>query len=98
VRYIAQVLQVRYVLVGQALDTSKCQVLALWCDDRLWRKHGPCPWPIPPCEQVFAGQTLFHPNDLQDCYPNAPHLREWGAQSYFGMPNYQYPKMMSLVI
>jgi PAS domain S-box-containing protein len=85
VRYIAQVLQVRYVLVGQALDTSKCQVLALWCDDRCG-ENTTLPLANSPCEQVFAGQTLFHPTDLQDCYPNAPHLREWGAQSYFGMP------------
>ena len=85
VRYIAQALQVRYVLVGQALDSEQFQVLTMWCDDHC-EENAIYPLANTPCEHVFAGQTIFHPNDLQACYPNAPRLREWGAQSYFGMP------------
>ena len=85
VRYIAQVLQVRYVLVGQALDSEKFQVLTMWCDDHCG-ENTTYPLVNTPCERVFAGQTLFHPSGLQTCYPHDPHLRDWGAQSYFGVP------------
>jgi PAS domain S-box-containing protein len=40
-----------------------------------------------PCEQVLrTGAMCCFPSDLQARFPTDPHLREWRAQSYLGVP------------
>jgi PAS domain S-box-containing protein len=40
-----------------------------------------------PCEQVFlTGAMCCFPIDIQQRFPGDQHLKEWGAQSYLGIP------------
>jgi PAS domain S-box-containing protein len=85
VRYLAQVLQVRYVLVGHIQDHHRINTLAVWCHDH-FEENTTYNLVGTPCEQVIAGQVLFQPQGVQTHYPDDPHLRDWQATSYFGLP------------
>ncbi|MDA0673468.1 MAG: response regulator [Cyanobacteria bacterium] len=85
VRYLAQVLQVRYVVVGQRVPDNRLQTLAVWCDDHFVTDQT-YDLAGTPCERVLAGQPLFYGEGVQQHYPQDPHLALWRAESYFGLP------------
>ncbi|MGP1384542.1 MAG: response regulator [Thainema sp.] len=87
VRYLADVLQVRYALITQTIGTEKKRVrtLAFWQKDSFGAN---CELDLSgsPCEKVLDGHTVFHERNLQSLYPQFPIFAEWGVCSYFGVP------------
>lgn len=87
VRYLANVLQVRYALITQKLidDQTRLRTLAFWQEDH-FNNNEDIDCVGSPCEQVMAGQIVFHPENLQVIYPNNENFIAWGANSYLGVP------------
>ena len=89
VRYLAQVLQVRYALIAEVIDErrTKVRTLALWLGETWsgnieyeiantpWRKVLKCDTPV--YHYTPSGEALF---------PNHKDLAQFNAQSYLGMP------------
>jgi PAS domain S-box-containing protein len=85
VRRLAEVLQVRYAKVGQRLAPNQMRHLAFWHHDR-FEENSDYETAGTPCEQVEHGQSVFHSDHLQACYPQDPFLQRLGVNSYFGVP------------
>lgn len=87
VRYLADILQVRHVLVTQRLptDPGRIRTLAFW-------QHGELGDSLEydlagtPCERVVAGEVTYVPQRVQVLYPDDAELRELGAISFLGIP------------
>jgi PAS domain S-box-containing protein len=91
VRYLVEVLRVRYALVTEVANEAKTRVrtLAFWagentsdfeCDlDSEYDLEGT------PCAMVYQDQTSYYPENLQALFPNDPHLVAFNAESYLGM-------------
>ncbi|MBD1918769.1 response regulator [Phormidium sp. FACHB-322] len=87
VRYLADILQVRHVLITQRLPTAsgRVRILAFWrhgqLGDRLEYDLAGTP-----CEQVVAGEVIYVPQRVQVLYPDDAELRALGAISFLGIP------------
>ncbi|OKH46587.1 hypothetical protein NIES30_15935 [Phormidium tenue NIES-30] len=87
VRYLADILQVRHVLVTQHLPTApeRIRTLAFWrhgqLGDRLEYDLAGTP-----CERVVAGEVIYVPQRVQVLYPDDAELRALGAISFLGIP------------
>lgn len=85
VRCLAEVLQVRLVVIGRQIDADRTQALAFW-------QNGSCgenresALAGTPCGDIMQGHTVFHQQDVQTHYPDDPDLKDWGVSSYFGVP------------
>ncbi|MBE9137412.1 response regulator [Nodosilinea sp. LEGE 07088] len=84
-RYLAEVLQVRYVLVAQQIAPNHMRSLAFWHhngfdNDFEYTTTGT------PCELLSHGQVVYYGENLQAHYPQAQNLKQWGATSYMGVP------------
>ncbi len=87
VRYLAEVLRVRYALVTEFANQAQASVrtLAFWAGETLgenfeYELHGT------PCADVFRGRMCHYPQELQSLFFNNPKLAELGAESYLGIP------------
>lgn len=91
VRYLVEVLQVRYAWVGEVANEAKTRVrtLAFWagegagdveCD--LYSEYD---LQDTPCVTVYEAKTSYYPQNLQALFPNDPYLVAFGAESYLGM-------------
>lgn len=91
VRYLVEVLQVRYAWVGEVANEAKTRVrtLAFWagegagdveCD--LYSEYD---LQDTPCATVYEAKTTYYPQNLQTLFPNDPHLVAFDADSYLGM-------------
>lgn len=87
VGHLAQALEVRCAVVAEAPGpgSANCSVLAFWLDG-LQDDLPSGRIPDTPCQEVIAGNLVFHPTDVRKKYPNDPRLDEIGAQSYLGLP------------
>ncbi|MBD2183063.1 response regulator [Planktothrix sp. FACHB-1355] len=88
VRYLAEVLQVRYALVTEWADREKTKVrtLAFWTgfdfNENIEFEIGNTP-----CgETILKANICFYSNKLTDTFPNNELLSRLGIQSYAGMP------------
>ncbi len=87
VRYLADILQVRHVLITQHLPTApeRTRILASWrhgqLGDRLEYDLAGTP-----CERVVAGEVVYVPQRVQVLYPDDAELRALGAISFLGIP------------
>ncbi|HEY9620059.1 MAG TPA: PAS domain S-box protein [Crinalium sp.] len=86
-RYLAEVLQVRYALVTEIVNEARTRVrtLADWGDittneNREYDLRGT------PTEQVVSGEVFYCPRGLRTRFPHDAHLHEIGAESYLGVP------------
>ncbi|HBL57146.1 MAG TPA: hypothetical protein DDZ80_00785, partial [Cyanobacteria bacterium UBA8803] len=86
-RYLAQVLKVRYAFVTQLVkgSTSRVRTLAFWTGSD-FGENIESELPGTPCQQVILGATAYYPQDVQETFPEAQHLVEFGVQSYLGIP------------
>jgi PAS domain S-box-containing protein len=86
VRYLAQLLHVRYALVTEWANQAKTRLrtLAFWADDDFGEI---VEYDIAdtPCHKVIEGTTCYYPENVQTFFPNDPDLVALGAQSYFGI-------------
>ncbi|MCP6757227.1 MAG: PAS domain S-box protein [Fischerella sp. CENA71] len=87
VRYLAEVLQVRYVLVTECVDKEKSRVrtLAFWCGETIGENleydlRGT------PCEHTLQGRICHYAQGLQATFPNDSELSTMNAESFLGVP------------
>ncbi|HEY9725644.1 MAG TPA: response regulator, partial [Chroococcales cyanobacterium] len=87
VRYLAEVLQVRYALIAERVDDkfTKARSLAFWTGET-WSENFEYDLAGTPCEQVLQGTPCIYPQQVQTLFPHDPYLVELDAQSYFGSP------------
>ncbi|HEY9850282.1 MAG TPA: response regulator [Leptolyngbyaceae cyanobacterium] len=96
VRYLAQVLKVRYAIVTelvgsrQNLETlpflnSKVLPLAFWTGET-WSDEIEYDFINTPCETVLTGTTCFYPDNIPDRFPEDRYLIDLGVVSYLGIP------------
>ncbi|CBN58740.1 MULTISPECIES: response regulator [Kamptonema] len=87
VRYLAEVLQVRYSLITEIISPAKTRVqtLAFWngCE---WIENMDYDLADTPCENVFQGQGCYYENSVQQLFPNDRDLVEFNVESYWGIP------------
>lgn len=87
VRYLAEVLQVRYAIVTEFANDEKSRVRASafwtgsdWCDGIEYDLANT------PCANVLEGKPCYYPENLQEIFPEDKELVAIHAQSYWGMP------------
>ncbi|MBD2743389.1 MHYT domain-containing protein [Coleofasciculus sp. FACHB-1120] len=87
VRYLAQVLGVRYAVVGKFADDTKTRVqtLAFWTGEG-FGENFEYDLAGSPCENVLKGTSGFYPSEVQKLFPDFQALEMLGAQSYWGIP------------
>jgi formate hydrogenlyase transcriptional activator len=86
VRNLAIALRVQYAFVTRLSDDgTHFKVLALWQRDH-FGENIEIPLKGTPCECVLRGQAAHHSADLCARFPEDHLLKEWGAQSYSGVP------------
>ncbi|WP_190436913.1 MHYT domain-containing protein [Funiculus sociatus] len=86
VRYLAEVLGVRYAWVSKFANDAKTRVrtLAFWKGED--GENFEYDLAGTPCENVLQGTSRFYPSEVQKLFPDFGDLVELGAQSYWGIP------------
>lgn len=87
VRYLAEVLQVRYALVAELLAPGDSQVrtLAYW-QGQGFGNNFEYDLTGTPCERVIAGEIIYYRDSIQTYFPDDEHLTQMNVESYFGIP------------
>ncbi|MEC4894990.1 MAG: ATP-binding protein [Oscillatoria sp. PMC 1051.18] len=87
VRYLAQVLQVRYAFVTRMADDSrtKLRTLAFW-NGIDFVQNFEYELPGTPCEKVLWGKICFYPENVQALFPKDRDLVELEVESYLAIP------------
>ncbi|MBD1837068.1 MHYT domain-containing protein [Coleofasciculus sp. FACHB-501] len=87
VRYLAQVLGVRYAVVCKFADNTETRMrtLAFWTGED-FGENFEYDLAGSPCENVLKGTSGFYPSEVQELFPDFPTLEKLGAQSYWGIP------------
>jgi len=88
VRYLAQVLQVRYASISESIDPehTKVRILAFWEGAR-WIENQEYVVTGTPRQTVLNSRTTcYYPQHLQLLFPTAQDLVELNAESYIGVP------------
>ena len=87
VQYLAQVLQVKYAVIAEAIDETKqkLRTLAFWDGDSL-RENLEYDVSNTPCELVINQGWCYHPAQLLQHFPDDLLLVELGVESYWGIP------------
>jgi PAS domain S-box-containing protein len=87
VRYLAEVLQVRYTLVSRFVDTSntRMRTLAFWLgedfgQDFEYEIEGSS------CEKVLSGEIIYYPQDIESSFSHNEHFAELAVESYLAIP------------
>lgn len=102
VRYLAEVLRVRYALVTEFADSSKTRVRTLATYFSAQSNRSRTNWESfeaggqgdlfeydlhgTPCEKVLQGQICYYPGELQTLFPEDTPAIEAGLNSYLGIP------------
>ena len=87
VRYLAQVLQVRYALIAQLVDEfgTSARTLAFWTGET-WSENFEYELANTPCDNLLKGAACLYPQNVQALFPKDPYLVQLNASSYFGSP------------
>jgi two-component system, sensor histidine kinase and response regulator len=87
VRYLAEVLRVRYALITSFADDAKTiiRTLAVWTGDGI-AENMEYAIQGTPCESVSFGQMCFYPRDIRALFPHCHSLVGFQAESFFGVP------------
>ncbi len=87
VRYLAEVLQVRYALIATFANPAGTRVrtLSYWTGET-WHKNLEYDLKNTPCEHLLAGKARHYPQNLQHLFPQDRFFQEINAHSYFGSP------------
>lgn len=87
VRNLAQVLQVRYALIGECTNESKTRVrsLAFWQGDT-WGDTIEYDVKDTPTANVVGGSTCYYPDGVQGMFPEDEDLVNFNVQCYLGIP------------
>jgi GAF domain-containing protein len=87
VRTLATTLRVQYAFVAACTDASRTRVrtLAFWNRDRL-AENVEYALAGTPCHVAVSGDVSFHPERVQERFPEDHDLIALGVQSYLGVP------------
>ncbi|HEY9798691.1 MAG TPA: PAS domain S-box protein [Leptolyngbyaceae cyanobacterium] len=87
VRYLAQVLRVRYALISEFANQTKTKVrtLAVWQGDE-FGENFEYDLSSTPCEGVLAGRMCHYSKGIQALFPDDSYLIEAGVESFLGVP------------
>src|SRR4029453_4861601 len=86
VQHLASALGVQYAFVSELLaDRPHFRTRAVWGRGRLLDNFE-IPVAGTPCEAVLGGQVPPHSQPLCELFPADAGLREWGVESYCGVP------------
>ena len=87
VRYLAEVLQVRYALIAQLVDElgTSARTLAFWTGET-WSENFEYELADTPCVNLLNGKACLYPQDVQALFPKDRYLVQLNAASYFGSP------------
>ena len=87
VRNLAAALNVPYAFVAECTSKKKDRVrtLAFWNRDRLI-DNNEYDLVGTPCQVAIAGGISYHPERVQERFPDDHDLVELGAESYLGVP------------
>ncbi|WP_088889616.1 PAS domain S-box protein [Leptolyngbya ohadii] len=88
VRYLAEVLRMRYALVTEfvAGSTSRVRTLAVQCGEVAVCQNFEYDLEGTPCEQVLQGQICCYTAGLHDRFPEGIAALDAHLESYLGMP------------
>ncbi|HHP7245347.1 MAG TPA: PAS domain S-box protein, partial [Elainellaceae cyanobacterium] len=88
VRYLAEVLEVRYALIMEFTNEAKTKVRVLADYNRNTTHRETTEYEIhgTPCEYVPIGQVCYYPQNVRHLFPNSPGLIKRQAESYLGIP------------
>lgn len=86
-RYVAELVGVRYAVVGvlQTDPRRQIQTLAVW-DGEGFETSFACDIESSPCAQVVGKEPRVYSRDIQRLFPQDPVLPKIGAQAYIGFP------------
>lgn len=87
VRYLAEVLQVRYAIVSESSDRDRrVHPLAFWAGNK-WDNDIEYDYIGTPCEKVIAdGKICYYPDKVPEYFSKDKYLIELGVVSYLGIP------------
>jgi PAS domain S-box-containing protein len=87
VRYLAEVLQVRYAWIAEFTDESKDRVssLAFWTGNDFGTNFE-YSLAGTPCGGVIQGIKCRYPHSIRTLFPENDHLANLNAESYWGVP------------
>ena len=86
VQHLALALNMPYAFVTEfAEDRTRFRSLALWARGKL-TSNFEVPLVGTVCEPVLHGRVSHYPQNLLTLFPKDPHLMEWQAESYCGVP------------
>lgn len=88
VRYLAEVLQVRYASISESIDSAhtKVRILAFW-QGNTWIENKDYIVAETPRQAVLNSQKIcYYKQFLPSLFPNALDLVELNAESYIGVP------------
>ncbi|WP_088889251.1 PAS domain-containing protein [Leptolyngbya ohadii] len=101
VRYLAEVLQVRYAIVAMVVNENEAdsetppestsetaltlRTLSFWQGDS-WGENFECNPQNFPCRTVLTDELYYLPEGLKTAFPHASELLALGAESYLGVP------------
>jgi formate hydrogenlyase transcriptional activator len=85
VRSLAEVLGVGFAFVAEFAGENRARTIAFWRHRKFvenieWELAGT------PCELVVGGELCHFPSGVWERFPSDAPLREWGIQSYLGVP------------
>ncbi|MEA5449578.1 PAS domain S-box protein [Leptolyngbya sp. CCNP1308] len=85
VRYLAQVLNVRYAFLSEFNGDGTATTLAYWEDDAIAENFT---YAIPgtPCAGLTPDQLLIYPRNVKALFPHSPKLQQMEAEGYMGAP------------
>ncbi|MDJ0708370.1 MAG: PAS domain S-box protein, partial [Leptolyngbyaceae cyanobacterium MO_188.B28] len=87
VRCLAEVLQVRYAMLGEFVDETKTRVRTLAIQgDRFFAENFEYDLRGTPCERVLQGEMVYYSAGVQTLFPDDLELVEAGVESYLGIP------------
>jgi transcriptional regulator with GAF, ATPase, and Fis domain len=85
VQHLAQALRVRRVYVAECLENDFARSRALWMGNDL-QPNFEYNVSNTPCMKVTQGETCLYTQNVQDYFPTNQFLKNFGAQSYLGVP------------
>ncbi|MGJ3245864.1 MAG: PAS domain S-box protein [Elainellaceae cyanobacterium] len=88
VRYLAEVLEVRYALIMEFTNKAKTKVRVLADYNRDTKHRETTEYELhgTPCEDAPIGQVCYYPQNVRHLFPNSPGLIKRQAESYLGIP------------
>ncbi|HEY9858303.1 MAG TPA: PAS domain S-box protein, partial [Candidatus Obscuribacterales bacterium] len=87
VRYLAEVLQVRYAFVSRFVNAAKTKActLAVWGNGEIGKNFEYYTESLP-CGQILQRKICYYPENLQTLFPKVLEFVGMGVESYLGVP------------